>query len=87
MKANWRRYRFHANEDDPRPVKFPPPGPWWCSGSGDGYSIVICYLPPKVKLTTYWPEAKKVDYTEETELSFSDRFPKPVWWKDEYATL
>lgn len=30
----WVRYRFHANPDDYRPVKFPPPGPCWCTGYG-----------------------------------------------------
>jgi hypothetical protein len=36
-KGPWIRYRFHANADDYRPVKFPPPGPYWCSGYlGDG---------------------------------------------------
>lgn len=80
-KPRWHRYRFHANEDDSRPVKFPPPGPWWETGLGDGYAIVVAYLPPAEKLTDYWPEASEVDYTKETELVFTDRFPKPDWWK------
>lgn len=80
VMPRWYRYRFHANEDDPRPVKFPPPGPWWRTGSGDDYSIVVAYLPPKAKLTDYWPEASDVDRTEEAELTFTDRFPKPDWW-------
>lgn len=85
VMPRWHRYRFHANEDDPRPVKFPPPGPWWHTGSGDGYAIVVAYLPPKANLTDYWPEAAEVDYTEENELTFTDRFPKPDWWKGEAA--
>jgi hypothetical protein len=32
--AKWIRYRFHANPDDYRPVKFPSPGPYWCTGYG-----------------------------------------------------
>lgn len=36
----WERHRFHANEDDYRSVIWPPLGPYWCSGYGDGYSTV-----------------------------------------------
>jgi len=79
----WRRYRFHANLEDSRPVKFPPPGPWWESGFGDDCSIVIAYLPQNVELKEFWPEASKVEFTNETEISFSDRFPRPTWWKGE----
>lgn len=79
--TKWRRYRFHANLDDPRPVKFPPPGPWWCSGQGDDYAIVIAYLPRNAKLKQFWPEASEVEFTDEDEITFTDRFPKPDWWK------
>lgn len=83
-KAKWIRYRFRANEDDYRPVTFPPPGPYWCSGYGDGYSIVVAYLPPDVEVTTFWPEATEIDPMDEcASLVFSSRFPKPDWWKDQ----
>ena len=80
MSLKWKQYRFHANENDYRPVKFPPPGPYWCSGFGDGYSIVICYLPAEASLTEFWPEANHVDETEEEKIVYSDRFAKPEWW-------
>jgi hypothetical protein len=38
------RARFHANEDDWRAVKFPPPGPYWCTGYGENYSIALLWL-------------------------------------------
>jgi len=79
----WRRYRFHANLDDPRPILFPPPGPWWESGFSDDYAIVIAYLPPSIKLKKYWPEATKIDYSEEDKIEFTDRFPRPKWWKEQ----
>lgn len=80
----WKRYRFHANFDDPRPVKFPPPGPWWESGfaANEEYSVVVAYLPSAAKLGHYWPEASEVTFTEETEIHFTDRFPKPDWWQE-----
>lgn len=32
--ADWDRIRFRTwSEDDPRPVKFPPPGPYWVTGT------------------------------------------------------
>jgi hypothetical protein len=86
----WTRYRFHANYDDFRPVKFPPPGPYWCSGTsayGDDdpsrYSIVIAYLPQKSKLTEFWPEASEIDSEITESILYTDRFQKPEWWKGE----
>lgn len=78
----WDRLRFHANLDDYRPVLWPPPGPYWCSGEGDDYSIVVAYVPTGFRdLFKFWPEAQNVDALQtNTTLSFSDRFPKPDWW-------
>jgi hypothetical protein len=75
------RVRFHANEEDWRPVKFPPPAPCWCTGYGDGHSIVVAYVETEDQVTEFWPEATNIDVHEEnTEVRFSDRFPKPDWW-------
>lgn len=76
----WRRYRFHANEDDPRPVKFPPPGPFWVSGYGEDYAVVVAYLPHWADLHDFWPEASDVTVQERAEITFTDRFPSPKWW-------
>lgn len=84
---SWYRYRFHANEDDYRPVAWPPPGPYWCTGYGDGYSTVVAYLPPDEPLTFWWPEATNVDAEEVDEIVFSDRFPEPEWWADVKAQM
>lgn len=84
--TSWDRVRFHANEDDFRCVVWPPLGPYWCSGSGDGYSIVVAYLPHGTsdkKLKEYWPEASNIDrMQEDVTITFADRFPKPEWWLD-----
>ena len=82
-KFPWRRYRFYANLEDSRPVKFPPPGPWWETGWNDVYATVVAYLPSGVKLTDYWPEADGVEWTEESKIYFTDRFARPDWWKGE----
>lgn len=82
----WLRHRFYADHDDYRPVKFPPPGPYWCSGysmSGayeDGYSIVIAWLPKSASVTDWWPEATEIESTEHGPPEWTDRFPKPEWW-------
>lgn len=76
----WLRARFRANEEDWRPVTFPPPGPSWCTGYGDGYSTVVAYVKTTEQITEFWPEAEDIDITECDEITFTDRFPKPEWW-------
>lgn len=76
------RARFHANEDDYRPVKWPVKHPYWCTGYGDGYSVVVAYADNLKEIKKNWPEAKNIETTEEKEYSFSDRFPKPDWFKE-----
>ena len=77
----WKRYRFWTAAEDYRPIKFPPPGPWWCSGSDfQDRSCIIVYLPSITNLLEYWPEAEEVEFTEESEIIFTDRFSKPDWW-------
>lgn len=79
---NWVWCRFHANADDYRPVKFPPPGPYWCTGYGDDYSIVVAYFLKKgwrKTLKEHWPEASNVEHEDREEITYSDRFTKPEW--------
>ena len=84
MNAKWDRIRLFANEGDYRPVKWPPVGPYWRSGYGDNYSIIVAYFPAgstDKQIKVYWPEARDIDRMQEgTTLEFSDRFPKPEWW-------
>ncbi len=75
------RARFHANAEDFRPVEFPPPYPYWCTGYGDGYSIVVAYADSEKQIKKYWPEASQIETTKEDAVTFSDRFPKPDWYK------
>lgn len=82
----WVRHRFHANGEDSRPVRFPPPGPWWESGFAfdESYSIVIAYLPEGEAVTEWWPEATEIDSAEPVDrITYTERFPKPEWWKGE----
>lgn len=87
---SWDRIRFRANPDDYRCVPWPPLGPYWCSGEGDNYAIVVAYMPHPATAKTikkYWPEASHIDWMQtETDIQFSDRFPKPSWWNENGGT-
>ena len=81
---SWDRVRLYVNLDDYRSVKWPPLGPYWCSGESDTHSIVVAYVPTGTTLQTirkYWPEVKTVDRMQESiPITYSDRFQKPDWW-------
>lgn len=84
------RARFKANYDDSRPVKWPPPGPFWETGTaGDGsYAIIVAYADSEDQIREFWPEAADIDAQEATEYIFTSRFPKPDWWQpDQPAAL
>lgn len=74
------RARFHANIQDPRPIKWPIKYPYWVSGEGDGYAIVVAYADNKEQIIELWPEATNIDIEERDEITFTDRFAKPTWW-------
>lgn len=75
------RVRFKANPDDYRSINWPVKYPYWCSGYGDNYSIVIAYADDEEYIYRNWPEAEDLDIEEVEEITFSPRFPKPDWYK------
>jgi len=81
------RARFKANPDDYRPVKWPPPGPYWCTGyAGDeSHSIVVAYVAAEDQVREFWPEAKDIDCEIVDKIVFTSRFPEPTWWKKQNA--
>lgn len=74
------RARFKANPDDFRPVHWPIKHPYWCTGYGPDYSIVVAYADDKQEILRNWPDATGIDASEEEEYLFTDRFPKPAWF-------
>ena len=81
----WKRYRFKTYAiDDYRPLIFNPKYPWWCSGFGENsngeFAVIIAYLPNNEDLLKYWDDAFDIDFTEEEEIKFSSRFPKPKYF-------
>lgn len=80
----WRRYRFYTKSiNDYRPIIFNPKYPWWCSGHGDDYAVIIAYLPSTEKLIKYWDDAYDIEFSEVDKITFSDRFPKPDYFKED----
>lgn len=74
------RARFKANIDDYRPVNWPVKHPYWCSGQGDDFSIVVAYADDTAEILKNWPEAKEIESEEVDDYQFTDRFPKPEWF-------
>ena len=74
------RARFKANEDDYRPVNWPVKHPFWCTGYGDGYSVVVAYADDEEEILKNWPDAIDVEFDEVENYVFSGRFPKPNWF-------
>lgn len=82
--AKWIRYRFYTKSvDDYRPLVFNPKYPYWCSAEGDDFAVIIAYLPPDEDIYKYWDDAYNIDQTEESEIVFTDRFPKPEYYEKE----
>ena len=79
------RVRFKANLDDPRPINWPVKHPWWCTGTGEDYSIIVAYADDEKYIFKNWPEATDLDSQEVEGYVFTDRFPKPDWFKEKKA--
>lgn len=78
------RARFKADGKDYRPVNWPVKHPFWCTGSAmdDSYSIVVAYADDEAEILKNWPEATDIEATEVEGYQFTDRFPKPSWFKE-----
>lgn len=81
-KYIWYRFKTKAI-DDCRPLKDMADiqCPWWCTGEGMDYAIIVCYLPSNLDLKDYWDDAYDIDKEEKDEIIYSDRFGKPDWIK------
>lgn len=81
------RWRFKVPFEDYRPIKFPPPGPYWCTGYDmDDNAILVSYLPVSIEVTSneLWPDAFDVTRLSEGPefIRFTSRFSRPEWWSD-----
>lgn len=83
-----RRFRFHVPGDDGRPIAFPPEGPFWETGRSDAHVVMVAYSPSAETLTSEnrWPDAERIEDGGEQPITFTDRFPRPMWWPIEQTT-
>lgn len=74
------RARFRQPTDDPRPIPWPIKHPYWVSGQGEGYWIIVAYADDEAEILTNWPEAIEIDYEDRFQYDFTSRFMKPEWF-------
>jgi hypothetical protein len=80
----WKRYRFKTRSiGDHRPLVFNPQCPWWCTGKSEagGYASIVAYLPSNENLLNYWDDAFDIEFSNESGITFSERFPMPDYFK------
>lgn len=85
LPPKWYRVRFKANLDDSRPIKWPPPGPFWESGFNDEHATVVAFVTSVDQVAEFWPESNgETDFVQPCErIEFSDRFDCPDYWDAE----
>lgn len=80
----WKRIRFYVDRKevqfDFRPIEFPPPGPYWCTGFSESDYVLVGYFKTEAQLYEFWPEARLDSVDDKEEIVFTDRFPKPEWF-------
>lgn len=80
------RARFFVDKEkcdgDYRPLRWPIQYPYWCTGESDNSFVLIAYVNNIDELIDLWPEASEIENEEVGEIFFSDRFPKPNWYKE-----
>lgn len=86
MRKPWYRVRFYSYADDPRPLVFPPVGPYWITGDDGACVSIVAYVRHMGQVEEQWPEATEVDVLSEHERpEFCGRMPRPDWWPEEPA--
>lgn len=80
------RVRFHANIQDPRPINWPVKHPYWVTGEGEDYAVIVSYADDENYILANWPEASNLEIEERESYTFTDRFPKPKWFVESQAS-
>lgn len=63
-------------------MNWPIKHPYWCTGAGDGYSIIVAYADDEAEILRNWPEAHDIDSEEVDGYAFTSRFPRPTWLQE-----
>lgn len=80
------RARFSVNSNDYRPVLWPIPHPYWCTGFDHrDRPILVAYSDNVEEIRRFWPDAFHIDVMESglDEYEFTERFPRPEWFTEE----
>lgn len=73
------RVRFKTDAEDPRPISWPIPHPYWVTGFNDTHSVIVAYADNLEQIQELWPEAEDMDPEEVEDYVFTSRFSKPDW--------
>ena len=73
--------RFRVNKSDPRPVKWPIKHPYWVTGETEDAAILVAYVDDLDELAELWPDSSEVESEHRSDYTFTDRFPRPLWFK------
>lgn len=81
----WCRFYINIKEvkEDYRPVIWPIKYPYWLSGESETAYIICAYADSEEDIYKQWPEAYDLDTEEVKSIEFSERFPKPDWYREE----
>jgi hypothetical protein len=74
------RARFRVADRDFRPMNWPIKHPYWRSGEGEGYSVLIAYADDEKEIMLNWPDATHIDAEPCDTYTFTSRFPCPKWF-------
>lgn len=74
------RVRFHTTADDPRPMFWPIPHPYWVTGQDTMGSFLVAYAESIEQVAQLWPEATNLEVADATAYTFTSRFPCPDWF-------
>jgi len=74
------RVRFKTKEQDYRPVNWPIEYPYWNTGDGEDFSVIVAYASSMEYIVENWPEAYDIDVEPVDGIVFTDRFRKPDWY-------
>lgn len=75
------RCRFLQPTDDYRPLSWPLKHPYWVSGETEDAHVLVAYADDEAEILANWPEAQDLDSKTCEAYAFTDRFPRPVWFK------
>lgn len=85
-----KRVRFKISREacggDPRPMVWDARYPYWCDEMTAKDYIFVAYCENYDQLHEGWPEFTQKSvcyYTDDAEIEFTNRYPRPEWWVDE----